>query len=65
MMMCVIILPNFLQKSYLLKQPEAGRFIQAFRQLTGLTQEQFGLRVRVSYKTVSQWENGRMQPYAT
>ena len=51
-----------LQKPYPLKQPEAGHFIRELRQLTGLTQEQFGLRVRVSYETVSRWENGRMQP---
>ncbi|MBD2100088.1 helix-turn-helix transcriptional regulator [Leptolyngbya sp. FACHB-261] len=30
--------------------------------MTGLTQEQFGLQVGVSYETISQWENGRMQP---
>jgi len=46
----------------LLKQPEAGQFIRDLRQLTGLTQEQFGLRIGVSYETVSRWENGKMQP---
>lgn len=61
-MMYVISCPNPLQKPYSLKQPEAGRFIRELRQLTGLTQEQFGLRVGVSYETVSRWENGRMQP---
>lgn len=45
-----------------LKQPEAGQFIRDLRQLTGLTQEQFGLRIGVSYETVSRWENGKMQP---
>jgi putative transcriptional regulator len=50
------------QKVYLLKQPEAGHFIRELRQLSGLTQEQFGLRVGVSYETISRWENGRMQP---
>jgi putative transcriptional regulator len=59
---CHILSVVPLQKSYLLKQPEVGRFIRELRQLTGLTQEQFGLRVGVSYETVSRWENGRMQP---
>lgn|GEM_PF-290254 len=57
------ILPAMpLQKPCLLKQPEAGRFIRELRQLTGLTQEQFGMRIGVTYETVSRWENGRMQP---
>lgn len=61
-MMSVISCRTPLPKPYLLQQPEAGRFIRELRQLTGLTQEQFGLRVGVSYETVSRWENGRMQP---
>ena len=57
------ILPAMpLQKPYLLKQPEIGRFVRELRQLTGLTQEQFGLQIGVSYEMVSRWENGRMQP---
>jgi DNA-binding transcriptional regulator YiaG len=51
-----------LQKLCLLKQPEVGHFIRDLRQLTGLTQEQFGLQIGVSYETVCRWENGRMQP---
>lgn len=51
-----------LPKSHLLKQPEVSRFIRELRKLTGLTQEQFGLLVGVSYETISRWENGRMQP---
>lgn len=45
-----------------LKQPQVGRFIRELRQHTGLTQEQFGKKIGVSYETVSRWENGRMQP---
>lgn len=51
-----------LQKLCLLKQPEIGQFVRDLRQLTGLTQEQFGLRIGVSYETISRWENERMQP---
>lgn len=50
------------QKPCLLKQPEVGQFIRELRRLAGLTQEQFGLQIGVSYETVSRWENGRMQP---
>lgn len=63
-MMYVLSCPTPLQKSYSSKQPEAGRFIRELRQLTRLTQEQFGLRVGVSYETESRWENGRMQPFS-
>jgi len=45
-----------------LKQPQVGRFIRELRQHTGLTQEQFGKKIGVSYETVSRWENGKMQP---
>lgn len=51
-----------LQKPDILKQPEVGRLVKELRQLTGLTQEQFGLEIGVSYETVSRWENGRLQP---
>ena len=51
-----------LKKHYLLTQPEAGYFVRALRQLSGLTQGQFAERLGVSYETVSRWENGKMQP---
>jgi transcriptional regulator with XRE-family HTH domain len=30
--------------------------------LTGLTQEQFGAYLGVTYATINRWENGRSQP---
>lgn len=50
------------QKPPQLKQPEIGRFVRELRQSTGLTQEQFGKKIGVSYETVCRWENGKMQP---
>lgn len=37
-------------------------FIVSLREAMGLTQEQFGRKVRVSKMTVSRWECGRMRP---
>lgn len=51
-----------LQEPHLLKQPEVGQFVRELRQLVGLTQEQFGMKIGVSYETISRWENGKMQP---
>ena len=39
-----------------------GGLIREFRLLTGLTQEQFGAYLGVTYGTVNRWENGRSQP---
>jgi len=61
-MMRVIFHRMPLQKPYFLKQPKVGQFVRELRQLTGLTQEQFGMKIGVSYETISRWENGRMQP---
>ncbi|MBW4541389.1 MAG: helix-turn-helix transcriptional regulator, partial [Myxacorys chilensis ATA2-1-KO14] len=51
-----------LQKPHLLKQPEVSRFVRELRQLTAMTQEQFGVQIGVSYEAISRRENGRMQP---
>jgi transcriptional regulator with XRE-family HTH domain len=39
-----------------------GGLIREFRLLTGLTQEQFGAYLGVTYATINRWENGRSQP---
>lgn len=43
-------------------QEKIGHFIQECRKQKGLTQEQVGEHLGVSYKTVSKWENGRSLP---
>lgn len=62
MAMTLVIFLTPLQKFHSLKQPEIGYLIRELRQLLGLTQEQFGLQVGVSYETINRWENGKMQP---
>lgn len=41
---------------------KTGRYIAARRRAAGLTQEQLGERLGVSYKTVSRWERGTYMP---
>ncbi|MEE0740872.1 MAG: helix-turn-helix domain-containing protein [Emergencia sp.] len=43
-------------------QKKIGRFIAECRKEKGLTQEQLGERLGVTYKAVSKWENGRNLP---
>ena len=43
-------------------QPEVGKFIHELRLLIGLTQEQFGAAIGVTYSTVNRWERGRSKP---
>ncbi len=50
------------QKTLPLKQPQIGNLIRELRQLAGLTQEQFALRLGVAYATINRWENARVQP---
>ena len=45
-----------------MNQGKIGHFIQECRKQKGLTQEQVGEHLGVSYKTVSKWENGRSLP---
>lgn len=45
-----------------LTQSQMSQFVRELRQLLGLTQEEFGKKIGVSYETVSRWENGKMQP---
>lgn len=45
-----------------LNQAKFCQFIRAFRQSTGLTQEQFAAFLGVTYPTVNRWENGRTTP---
>jgi DNA-binding transcriptional regulator YiaG len=45
------------------QHPTPG-FIVSLREAMGLTQSQFGRRLRVSKMTVSRWECGRMRPGA-
>ena len=44
-----------------MNQEKIGHFIQECRKQKGLTQEQLGEDLGVSYKTVSKWENGVSQ----
>jgi len=46
----------------MVKKTEIGGLIREFRLLTGLTQEQFGVYLGVTYGTINRWENGRSQP---
>jgi putative transcriptional regulator len=50
------------QKALPLKQPQVGNLIRELRQLAGLTQEEFALRLGVAYATINRWENARVQP---
>lgn len=43
-------------------QPEVGKLIHELRLLIGLTQEQFGAAIGVTYSTVNRWERGRSKP---
>jgi putative transcriptional regulator len=47
-----------------LKQPEFGELIQQIRQRIGLTQEEFALKIGVSYTSVNRWENHKTMPVA-
>ena len=38
------------------------RFVKDLRRSLGLTQEQFAVRVGVTFSTVNRWENGRGKP---
>jgi DNA-binding transcriptional regulator YiaG len=40
-------------------------FIVSLREAMGLTQEEFGRRLRVAKMTVSRWEGGKMEPGAS
>lgn len=42
--------------------PGANLLVHQFRQLLGLTQEQFAARMGVTLVTVNRWENGRTRP---
>ena len=53
---------QILKRPLLVKQPEIGGLIREFRLLTGLTQEQFGAYLGVTYGTINRWENGRSKP---
>lgn len=43
-------------------QPTYGKLIREFRQLLGLTQEEFAASLGVTFSTVNRWENGRSKP---
>ena len=51
-----------LKRPLVVKKTEIGGLIREFRLLTGLTQEQFGAYLGVTYATINRWENGRSQP---
>ena len=53
---------QMLKRPFVVKQPEIGGLIREFRLLTGLTQEQFGAYLGVTYATINRWENGRSKP---
>ena len=43
-------------------QIKTGRFIASLRKEANLTQEELGIKLGVSNKTVSRWENGNYMP---
>jgi putative transcriptional regulator len=43
-------------------QTHAGTLVRQFRQLLGLTQEQFAGRMGVTLPTINRWENDRSKP---
>ena len=45
-----------------MNQEKIGKFIQRCRKEQGLTQEQLGEKLGVTYKAVSKWENARSLP---
>ena len=45
-----------------MNQEKIGKFIQQCRKEKGLTQEQLGEKLGVTYKAVSKWENARSLP---
>lgn len=45
-----------------MNQDKIGKFIQQCRKEKGLTQEQLGEKLGVTYKAVSKWENARSLP---
>jgi putative transcriptional regulator len=53
---------QMLKRPLVVKKTEIGGLIREFRLLTGLTQEQFGAYLGVTYATINRWENGRSQP---
>ena len=44
------------------QQLEIATLVRETRQRLGLTQEQFALKLGVSYQSVNRWENGRTKP---
>jgi putative transcriptional regulator len=42
--------------------PAASALVRQFRQLLGLTQEQFAARMGVTLVTINRWENDRSKP---
>ena len=48
--------------SLMTEQLEITKLIRETRQRLGLTQEQFALKLGVSYQSVNRWENGRTKP---
>jgi putative transcriptional regulator len=43
-------------------QSRPGTLVRRFRQLLGLTQEQFAGRIGVTLPTINRWENDRSKP---
>ena len=44
------------------QQLEIATLVRETRQRLGLTQEQFALKLGVSYQSINRWENGRTKP---
>ena len=47
---------QILKRPLMVKKTEIGGLIREFRLLTGLTQEQFGAYLGVTYGTINRWE---------
>lgn len=50
------------KKTAALGRPEVSHLIRKLRYLTGLSQEQFAVKLGVAFSTINRWENGHMQP---
>lgn len=44
------------------EQRKMMRLVRGLRELTGLTQEKFAAKLRVTFPTINRWENGRAKP---
>jgi len=51
-----------INKPLAIDQPKVGELIRELRLSAGLTQEQFGAVIGVTYSTINRWENAKSKP---